>query len=350
MSKPTQDVIKKVIAFFDALPEETISKCTLCRDTLTHICTSAEVETGAGKATVTRELANKVNKNAAEHDKVTSESLRNRVRYHSGETHPIKWSNSPDKTPPASKPTFNATNDNIKWAKWTWNPVTGCQHGCKYCYARDISNRFYPEKFEPTFRPERLSAPQSTVIPKHREAEEGIRNVFVCSMADLFGEWVPDEWITSVFDACRESPQWNYIFLTKNPEKYIGLYEKDLLPVNAMFGATATNQEQLDRAVDVFDKIGGEIPSFISFEPLLDWVTFADFENNPDDLYDSLQPHPWVDWFIIGAQSRTSQVQAQQPEWDWVHYLLMYADKFNISTFWKPNLTVRPEEYPDILR
>ncbi len=29
---------------------------------------------------------------------------------------------------------FNFTNDNIKWAKWTWNPVTGCKHGCDYCY------------------------------------------------------------------------------------------------------------------------------------------------------------------------------------------------------------------------
>ena len=31
-----------------------------------------------------------------------------------------------------------------------------------YCYARDIANRFYPEKFEPTFHPERLAAPQNT--------------------------------------------------------------------------------------------------------------------------------------------------------------------------------------------
>lgn len=24
----------------------------------------------------------------------------------------------------------------------TWNPVTGCLHGCEYCYARGIANRF----------------------------------------------------------------------------------------------------------------------------------------------------------------------------------------------------------------
>ena len=46
---------------------------------------------------------------------------------------------------------FNQVNDNIGWAKWSWNPVTGCLHNCDYCYARDIANRFYPQKFEPTF-------------------------------------------------------------------------------------------------------------------------------------------------------------------------------------------------------
>lgn len=30
----------------------------------------------------------------------------------------------------------------IDWADSTWNPVTGCLHGCEYCYARGIANRF----------------------------------------------------------------------------------------------------------------------------------------------------------------------------------------------------------------
>lgn len=25
---------------------------------------------------------------------------------------------------------------------YTWNPVTGCMHGCDYCYARKMSHRF----------------------------------------------------------------------------------------------------------------------------------------------------------------------------------------------------------------
>ena len=30
----------------------------------------------------------------------------------------------------------------IDWCDSSWNPVTGCLHSCKYCYARSIANRF----------------------------------------------------------------------------------------------------------------------------------------------------------------------------------------------------------------
>jgi hypothetical protein len=75
----------------------------------------------------------------------------------------------------ASKPTFNRTNEQISWAAWSWNPVTGCLHGCRYCYARELALRpkykdFYPVGFTPLFHHERLSAdsgPSRTVIPTH---------------------------------------------------------------------------------------------------------------------------------------------------------------------------------------
>lgn len=30
----------------------------------------------------------------------------------------------------------------IEWCDSTWNPVTGCLHGCEYCYVRRIVQRF----------------------------------------------------------------------------------------------------------------------------------------------------------------------------------------------------------------
>src|SRR6478752_1479055 len=59
---------------------------------------------------------------------------------------------------PVSPPTFNATNKNIGWAAWSWNPMTGCLHGCKYCYAREIAQSArwqanFPAGFRPLFHP-----------------------------------------------------------------------------------------------------------------------------------------------------------------------------------------------------
>ena len=44
----------------------------------------------------------------------------------------------------------------------------------------------FPLGFTPTLHRYRLDDPQQWKQP---------RNIFVCSMADLFGDWVPDEWI-----------------------------------------------------------------------------------------------------------------------------------------------------------
>ena len=30
----------------------------------------------------------------------------------------------------------------IDWCDMSWNPITGCMHGCEYCYARRVATRF----------------------------------------------------------------------------------------------------------------------------------------------------------------------------------------------------------------
>lgn len=62
------------------LDKEARSKCALCNETLTHIVKMAEVASGAGTATVTRELAARMNENAAPLDRVTPDQLRGRAQ------------------------------------------------------------------------------------------------------------------------------------------------------------------------------------------------------------------------------------------------------------------------------
>jgi hypothetical protein len=127
---------------------------------------------------------------------------------------------------PRSPPPFNRTpGDGISWAEWSWNPVTGCLHGCDYCYARDLSYSprlapYYPFGFAPTFHPERLPSPRVRPVPKLAGVNPALRRVFVVSMGDLYGSWVPDEWLDRIHGAMRDNPQWQYITLTKFPSRY----------------------------------------------------------------------------------------------------------------------------------
>jgi len=85
MAKVSQETVERLNAFLDTLPVEAQNKCTLCTETLTHIVKTAEAQTGAPLATVTRELASRVNDGAAPSDKVSGEALRQRTLEMSGE-------------------------------------------------------------------------------------------------------------------------------------------------------------------------------------------------------------------------------------------------------------------------
>jgi protein gp37 len=235
---------------------------------------------------------------------------------------------SPDvDLPPAKRPTFNRTNQMVDWAWWTWNPVTGCLHDCSYCYARVIAERFYPEKFEPTFHPDRLKAPHYTKVPPDASHDVRAKSVFVCSMADLFGKWVPQAWIDAVLAEVRAAPQWNFLFLTKFPQR---LAEIDW-PDNAWVGTTVDEQYRVKIAEKAFRDLKAPV-RWLSCEPMRERLTFESLE--------------MFDWVVVGGQSAAGSEPAMQPLWEWVLHLENQARQANCRVFWKQNLTVRPREYP----
>lgn len=100
MPKVKSETIILLNAFIDDLPTDARNKCALCNETLTHIVKQAEATTGAGTATVTRALAEKINDEAAPGDLVSPNALRNRVQYSEG----LKCSNRANKSDSVEKP------------------------------------------------------------------------------------------------------------------------------------------------------------------------------------------------------------------------------------------------------
>lgn len=235
----------------------------------------------------------------------------------------------------------------IPYCDSTWNIVTGCLHGCDFCYARRIAERFgikpfgyveptvleepiilqgkkepYPLGFAPTFHRYRLDEPRRWKKP---------RTIFVCSMADLFGEWVPDTWIQEVFDACRKAPQHRYLFLTKNGDRYKWLYDSGMMPIGVdafgmWFGCTITKPTDSFFYNDLYAN-GIDHNGFLSIEPIHD--DFAPTEFDPLDY--------GIKWIIVGAETGNRKGKVL-PKREWIEHLAQTCDASGIPIFMKESL------------
>jgi len=186
----------------------------------------------------------------------------------------------------------------IEWCDSTWNPVTMIEP--------------YPYHFTPTLYRYRLDEPQHWKRPK---------TIFVCSMGDLFGEWVPDKWIKSVIDACLMAPQHRYLFLTKNPNRYLKLARAGILPEqdNFWYGTSTPTPDTLFWWSDFHN-------TFVSIEPML--KAFPTTEGSIAKK---------AGWAIIGAMTGPGS-KKHQPKKAWVESLLSDARAAEIPVFMKDSL------------
>ncbi len=199
------------------------------------------------------------------------------------------------------------------------------------CYARDLANRFLKPKFEPTFYPDRLKAPSYRRVPKEAATHPVALNIFICSMADLFGKWVPEDWIMQVFQMVIDNPQWNFLFLTKFPQRLQEINDKlGGFPDNAWVGTTVDQQHRVPIAEKAFRNIQAKV-KWLSCEPLLERLTFNSLE--------------MFDWVVVGGQSASTQTPEFQPPLEWVVHLLNQAIAAKCKVYWKDNLET-PKQCP----
>lgn len=228
----------------------------------------------------------------------------------------------------------------IEWTDYTWNPVGGCFHRCRWtmpdgstaiCYAESVANgvarKVYNNGFDHHYwKPEKLDEPIKLKRPS---------KIFLDSMSDLMGHWVKEQQIRDVFDICDMASWHTFQLLTKNPKRlneflfYIpnNLWVGVSSPPDSMFGNELSQKQKeiiLHKSLETLSKITSRI-TWMSIEPL-SWDVSSIIEQYKDTL----------DWVVIGAA--TNGKQAHQPDRNNMERLLMVLNNQNVPVFFKGNL------------
>lgn len=187
----------------------------------------------------------------------------------------------------------------IEWSHATWNPVTGCSgisEGCRNCYARRIAKRLksqgvekYKNGFEVTLHENTLTMPLQLKKP-HR--------IFTCSMADMFNEQVPEEYILRIFNIMKRTRRHIFQVLTKRSKRLLEMNEKLPWGPHIWMGVTVENGDNVYR-IDHLRKTGAAI-KFLSVEPLLGPLPDLNLQG--------------IDWVILGGESGP-RARAMKADW-----------------------------------
>jgi protein gp37 len=222
----------------------------------------------------------------------------------------------------------------IQWTDITSNPIhlsTGghwCHKispGCANCYAEKINRSDFfkfashlPYEGKP---PENLVLDEKILSSWSRLKKP--QKIFVCSMTDPFGGWVPSDWQLRIFRAMEFAPRQTFQLLTKRTanilptiDRYLELYgtwvfdndePEHLIPYeylsNVWFGTSIENSKTAGERVPVLARIPRLYSPvrFLSVEPLLEPIALKELDGIDE-----------IDWVIVGGESgkgaRTCQV------------------------------------------
>jgi protein gp37 len=199
-----------------------------------------------------------------------------------------------------------AENSKIEWTTHTFNPWIGCQKvspGCDHCYAEALMDTRYGKVTWGPHGERKRTSEANWKLPLRwaRQANETRPRVFCASLADVFDNQVPREWRADLFALIEQTPELDWLLLTKRPENI-----RKMLPTdwgngydNVWLGATCEDQKNYDRRWPVLKSVPARV-RFISYEPAIGSLRLENFEA--------------PNWIICGGESG-KETRYMDPLW-----------------------------------
>ena len=277
----------------------------------------------------------------------------------------------------------------IEWTDYTSNPLrarnieTGkaghfCERvspGCAHCYASEWNEKRYGTgvSFLPANRGRIETYLVEAELQEWQKPKYAGARVFVSDMTDLFGEWVPDEWLDRIFGAMALASAVTFQVLTKRPEQMRAYFaDKDLwfkvkiaaanmkdddpgllpwpLP-NIWLGVSVENQRWADERIPILLDTPAAV-RFLSCEPLLgpvdltgDFARYSEAGLIARDETGYFEPHVWalaknaISWVIVGGESGPKH-RPFDP--DWARSTVAQCRKAGVACFVKQLGGARP--------
>lgn len=267
-----------------------------------------------------------------------------------------------------------------------WNPTVGCTRvsaGCDNCYAFALHDKRYASNLDaaraagllgpayiegdgyitttargrgdPLPFPKQYDLPFSHVqlLPERLDVPFRTRRptcYFVDSMADLFHEDVPDEYIGDVFDSMLDdrSRRHRFLILTKRPERMRVLAARDFCsplwavatttgrpPENVWLGTSVEDQRSADERIPYLLATPAAV-RFLSCEPLLGPIDLTCKNVDPATCgsrgFCDASLLAGISWLIIGGESGS---RARPMDLAWARDLVAQGRAANVSPFVK---------------
>lgn len=223
----------------------------------------------------------------------------------------------------------------IEWCDSTFNPWIGCTKvsaACDHCYAETMSNRYgwvdWGSPGTEGTRKRTSVANWRKVLSWQFEARrfqlehKRRRRVFCASLADWLDNQVPTEWRADLCRLIVDTPDLDWLLLTKRPQnlrKLVPSWAKRV-PDNVWLGTTAEDAKSYRQRWPHYAKVQARV-RFISYEPALGPL-------GPLDLGDGIVP----DWIISGGESGGG---ARVTNPDWVRSVRSHCATHRVAFFHK---------------